>query len=40
VAEDQRIEQREDLVDGREHERQGDEAGVVPQIGVEQFHIV
>ena len=40
VAEDQRIEQREDLVDGRQHERQGDQAPVAAQIGVEELHSV
>ena len=37
VPEDQRIEQREDLVDGRQHERQRHEPGVVPQVPVEGF---
>ena len=38
VAEDQRIEQREDLVDRRQHKRQRDQAAVVPEVAVEQLH--
>ena len=39
VAEDQRIEQREDLVDGRQHERGGNQLPVVPQIAVKSGHL-
>ncbi len=38
VAEDQRIEQREDLVDGGQDQRQHDQRPVLPQVGVEDFH--
>ena len=39
VAEDQRIEQREDLVDGRQDERQRDQRSVLPEVGVEDLHL-
>src|SRR6185503_3046454 len=39
VAEDQRIEQREDLVDGRQDERQRDQRSVVPEVGIEDPHL-
>ncbi len=38
VAEDQRIEQREDLIDGGERERQRDQAAIVAQIAEKDFH--
>ncbi len=38
VAEDQRIEQREDLIDGGERERQRDQAAIVAEVAVEDFH--
>src|SRR6185503_10518520 len=39
VAEDQRIEQRKDLVDGRQDERQRDQRSVVPEVGIEDPHL-
>ena len=39
VAEDQRVEQREHLIDGRQHERRGDQLPVIPQISVENAHL-
>ena len=38
VAEDQRIEEREDLVDGRQHEGQEHERPVAAEVGVEESH--
>ena len=39
MAEDQRIQQREDLVDRRQHERRGHQTPVVPQISVKSRHL-
>ena len=39
MAEDQRIEQREDLVDGRQNQRGDDQLPVVAQISVENAHL-
>ena len=39
VPEDERIEQREDLVDGGQHERERHEPRVIPQVSVEEFHV-
>ena len=39
VAEDQRVEQREDLVDRGEHERRRDETAVMAQVAVQELHI-
>ena len=38
VPEDQRIEQREDLVDGGQHQGQRHQTPVLAQIGEQQFH--
>src|SRR6266576_6153743 len=38
VAKNQRIEEREDLIDRRQDERKGDQTPVVAQIGIQQFH--
>src|SRR5262249_28003973 len=38
VAEDQRVEQREDLVDRGQNERQDDERPVTAKVGVEESH--
>src|SRR5687768_5582041 len=39
VAEDQRIEQREHLVDGRQDKRQRDQRSVVPEVRIEDLHL-
>src|SRR6185436_20029226 len=39
ASEDVRVEQREDLVDGRKDQRQDDEWPVMLEIGIEQFHV-
>ena len=38
VPEDQRVEQREDLIDGGQGERQRDQAAIVPKVAVEKLH--
>ena len=38
VPEDQRIEQREDLVGRRQHERQKNQPAILAQVGEEEIH--
>src|SRR5579864_6738992 len=39
VAKDQRVEQGKHLVDRRQHQRERDQASVIPQVRIEELHL-